>query len=151
MAGSAPVGTPEANLELFHRFYQCFLDNDLDTMRNEVMAPDVVWHIPGRHTLSGSHRGVDEILAYFAQVGASNFDSEMRYLHADENFVVQVHRGWSNRGDGTDVDMLWVLLYRIEDGRIAEAREFAEDQAAADAFFTRHYPLAPVPRRLLDA
>jgi ketosteroid isomerase-like protein len=151
MTSSAPANSSEANLALFHQFYQCFLDNDLDTMRNQVMAPDVVWHIPGQHTLSGTHRGVDEILAYFGAVGSSNFNSEMRYLHADDNYVVQVHRGWSNRGDGTDIDMLWVLVYRIENGRIAEAQEFAEDQAAANAFFSRHYPLAAVPQRLRNA
>lgn len=45
--------------------------------------------------------------------------------------------------------MLWVLLYRIVDGRIAEVDKFAGDQHAADAFFTKVWQprLRPVQER----
>lgn len=48
--------------------------------------------------------------------------------------------------------MLWVLLYTIVDGRIAEVDNFAADQHAADAFFTKVWEprLRPVPGRFTD-
>jgi uncharacterized protein len=36
----------------------------MDTLRNEVMSPDVTWHIPGSNTLSGDHRGADATFAF---------------------------------------------------------------------------------------
>ncbi len=65
---------------------------------------------------------------------------------ADENWVVDMHRGWSNREGEPNVDTVWVLAFRIEDGKIREARNFSFDQAAADAFFWQAYPLKPLAR-----
>jgi ketosteroid isomerase-like protein len=138
----------EANLALVRRFFACFAAGDLDTLREKVLAPDVIWHVPGRHPLSGTHRGVDEMLAFFAQLGASGFQADLQFLQADDEQVVDVHRGWSSRKDGSDIDLIWVLVYRIENGRITEARNFVSDQAAADTFFLNAYPLAPLPDRL---
>lgn len=138
----------EANLALVRRFFTCFAAGDLGTLREEVIAPDVVWHVPGRHPLSGTHRGVDQMLAFFAQLGTSGFQADVQFLQADDERVVDVHRGWSVRGDGSDIDLVWVLVYRIEDGRITEARNFVSDQAAADTFFLNAHPLAPLPDRL---
>jgi len=61
-----------------------------------------------------------------------------------------MHRGWSNREGGADVDTIWVLAFRIEHGKIQEARNFAFDQAAADSFFWRAYPLKPLRERLVE-
>jgi uncharacterized protein len=46
--------------------------------------------------------------------------------------------------------MHWVLVYRIEDGRIAEVENYAADQHAGDLFFTRVWSedLKPIPERL---
>ncbi|UIY29834.1 hypothetical protein LZK73_02970 [Neorhizobium galegae] len=68
---------------------------------------------------------------------------------ADENWVIDMHRGWSNR-DGANVDTVWVLAFRIEDGKIKEARNFSYDQAAADSFFWQAYQLKPLPDRLAN-
>ena len=147
MSDSQPSRT-EANLALVRTFFACFAAGDLDTLRKEVLAPDVVWHVPGRHPLSGTHRGVDQMLAFFAQLGSSGFQAEVQFLQADDERVVDVHRGWSGRKDGSDIDLDWVLVYRIENGRITEARNFVSDQAAADTFFLNAHPLAPLPDRL---
>lgn len=138
----------QSNLDLVSRFYECYSVYDLQTMRNEILASDVLWHIPGRHPLAGTHKGVSEVIAFFDLLGKANFKAESIYLGADERHVVDVHRGWSGNGDGADVDMSWVLVWRIENGRVVEARDYAEDQAAADTFFNRAYSLGPVTQRL---
>lgn len=138
----------EANLAVVRRFFACFAAGDLDALREEVLAPDVVWHVPGRHPLSGTHRGVEQMLAFFVQLGASGFQADLQFLQADDERVVDVHRGWSSRKDGSDIDLVWVLVYRIENGRITEARNFVSDQAAADTFFLNAHPLAALPDRL---
>lgn len=133
--------------ELVQRFYECYANGDLETMKRDVLAPDVVWRIPGRHPLSGPKHGADEIVAFFAQLAKADMKAEVVYMSGDDTRVVDVHRGWGAT-DAAGMDMLWVLYYRIEDGRIKEVVNFAADQAQADEFFWASYPLAPVPVRL---
>jgi len=92
--------------------------------------------------------GKAEVKALFQQLGHSNFRAELISLVADANWVIDMHRGWSNRESGQNVDTIWVLALRIEIGKIAEARNFAFYQAAANGFFWSAYQLKPLPERL---
>ncbi|MEU9593838.1 nuclear transport factor 2 family protein [Streptomyces sp. NPDC048219] len=148
MTTETSLSAAERNMALVDRFFQTYAAYDLETMRNEILAPDVRWHIPGRHPLSGTHEGVDEVIAFFDRLGSAGFKADRIYFGADDDRVVDVHRGWSEVGDGHDIDMTWVLVWRIENGRVVEATNFAQDQASADAFFHRTFRLAPVSRRL---
>ena len=65
-------------------------------------------------------------------------------------YVVDVHRGWSNVDGADNVDTIWALFYRFEDGKIAEAINFSGDQDAANAFFWSAYKLKPIPQRLAE-
>jgi ketosteroid isomerase-like protein len=138
--------TPAA-VALLHKFYAAYAAGDLDTIRNEILAPDVVWRIPGRHPLSGPKRGVDEILAYFDQMGNTNVKAEVLYMSGDDTQVVDVHRGWGDT-NGTAMDMLFVLYCRVSDGRISDVTAFAADQAQCDDYFYATFELAPLPDRL---
>jgi ketosteroid isomerase-like protein len=142
--------TEPAAVALLHRFYECYARGDLDAIRNEVLAPDVVWTIPGRHPLAGPKRGADEILAYFDQMGKTNVKADVLYMSGDDTHVVDVHRGWGDT-DGTSMDMLFVLFCSVADGRIAEVQAFAADQAQADDYFWATFSLAPIPDRLAKA
>lgn len=145
-SGTSAEATPGA-VKLVQRFYECYATGDLQTLREEVLAPDVVWRIPGRHPLSGPKRGAEEIVAFFSQLAKANMQAEVLYMDGDDSHVVDVHRGWGATATAT-MDMIWVLYYRIENGRIAEVTNFAADQAQADNFFWATYQLAPVPQRL---
>jgi hypothetical protein len=139
--------TPEDNIAVVKDFFAAYAENDRAGIA-AVLAEDVRWHIPGRHPLSGVLEGRAEVLAFFDQLARAKFQAEPIYFGADETHVVDVHRGWSNLEDARNVDTIWALLYRIEDGRIVEATNLSADQDAANAFFWRHYDLAPVPERL---
>jgi uncharacterized protein len=142
----------EANLALIARFYECYASGDLDAMRSEVLASDVVWVIPGHHPLAGPKRGADEIVAYFAQLAKADFRADPITLAANHEYVIDLHRGWGTHGDAT-LDITWVLAYQIVEGRIAHVQNFAADQHAADLFFWTVWgdQLRPVPDRLLSA
>lgn len=140
----------DAGTALVRRFFACFAQRELAPLRTEILHPDVRWHVPGHHPLAGTLRGPDEVVAFFTQLARSGFRADMLFLRGEGTRVVEVHRGWSTRGDGTDVDLTWVLVFEIDDGRIVEARSFVSDQAAADTFFHRAYPLAPLSQRLAD-
>ncbi|MGH7575770.1 MAG: nuclear transport factor 2 family protein [Longimicrobiales bacterium] len=140
----------EQNAALVKRMFDVYSAHDFDTLRAEIFAPDVVWRVPGHHPLAGPKRGADELIAYFAQLAIAGFAPEVVAVVANDDYVIDVHRGRGSVGDDA-VDMLWVLLYKIVDGRIAEVDNFAGDQHAADAFFTKIWGprLKPVPDRFI--
>jgi hypothetical protein len=148
LAGApAMAETPEENIAVVQNFFAAYGENDLEAI-GEVLDEDVRWHIPGRHPLSGTLEGRDEVLAFFGQLALSGFQAEPIYFGADETHVVDIHRGYSTVENAPNVDTTWALIYRIEDGKIVEATNLSADQDAANTFFWSQYQLAPVPDRL---
>ncbi|ALG07416.1 nuclear transport factor 2 family protein [Kibdelosporangium phytohabitans] len=142
---ASATGGEHPNVALIRRYYQVYGSGDLTALR-QFFAPGIRWTIPGHHPLAGTKNGPDEVLAFFAQLAKSGFRAEILFLAADGDWVVDMHRGWSTTPTGLDIT--WTLAYRIRGRQIVEAVNFAADQHAADAFFWRQYPLAPIPRRL---
>lgn len=147
IGGTAMSETPEDNMKVVQDFFTAYGANDLDGIA-AVMDENVKWHIPGRHPLSGTKTGRDEVLAFFAQLGVAGFQADPIYFGADETHVVDIHRGWSNAEGKQNVDTTWALVYRIENGKIVAATNLSADQDAANTFFWSQYQLAPVPERL---
>ncbi|MFT7838689.1 nuclear transport factor 2 family protein [Saccharothrix sp. BKS2] len=136
------------NVELIRAYYEAYASGDVPALK-AFFADDVRWTIPGRHPLSGTKVGVDEVLEFFGQLAKAGFRAEPLFLAADGDWVVDLHRGWSTNPEGLDIT--WALAFRIEDGRIAEAVNFAQDQNAADTYFWDNYPPADVRTRLKHA
>jgi uncharacterized protein len=148
MKGDIPMSaSAEENIKLVQDFFAAYGANDLEGIA-AVMDENVRWHIPGRHPLSGTKIGRDEVLAFFAQLATAGFQAEPIYFGADETHVVDIHRGWSNSEGKPNVDTTWALVYRIKHGKIVEATNLSADQDAANTFFWSQYDLAPVPDRL---
>ncbi|MEM1006588.1 MAG: nuclear transport factor 2 family protein [Pseudomonadota bacterium] len=147
IGGMTMAATPEENIKTVQDFFAAYGQNDLDGIA-AVMDEDVRWHIPGRHPLSGTKQGRAEVLAFFEQLGSAGFQAEPIYFGADDTHVVDIHRGWSNVEGAVNVDTIWALVYRIENGKIVEATNLSADQDTANAFFWSQYQLAPLPERL---
>jgi uncharacterized protein len=140
--------TDNPNIALVQRFFAAYAEHDHEAMRSEILAPDVTWSIPGRHPLAGIKRGADEILAYVAELPRASFQAEPIVIAAEGDHVVDVHRGWAAYEEAS-LDMHWVLVYRIEHGRIKQVENVAADQYAADAFFGRVWS-DKAPSRLVE-
>ncbi|WP_433334339.1 nuclear transport factor 2 family protein [Spirillospora sp. CA-294931] len=145
-AAAASTGREHPNVRLIRRYYAAYAAGDLTALREKFFAPGIEWTIPGHHPLAGTKKGVDEVLAFFAELARAGFKADPIFLAADGDWVVDLHRGWSTTPAG--LDLTWALAFRIEKGRIAAAVNYPGDQHAADAFFWKTYPLAPLPDRL---
>ncbi|GAA2576515.1 nuclear transport factor 2 family protein [Actinomadura fulvescens] len=143
---AAATGREHPNVKLIRDYYAAYAAGDIAALRNRFFAPDIVWTIPGHHPLAGTKRGADEVIAFFEQLARAGMKAEPIFLAADGDWVVDLHRGWSTTPEG--LDQLWALAFRIKNRRIVEAVNYPGDQHAADAYFWRVYPLAPIPRRL---
>ena len=143
------AGTPQANIQVVQEFFAAYGSNDLEGIA-AVLDENVQWHIPGRHPLFGTKNGRAEVLAFFGKLSIAGFQAEPIYFGADDTYVVDIHRGWSNAEGRPNVDTTWALVYRIEDGKIVEATNLSADQDAANTFFWSQYTLAPLPVRLAE-
>ena len=142
--GTAAATPANPNIALIQRYYAAYAAGDLTALRR-FLHRDIRWTIPGHHPLAGTKHGVDEVLAFFAALGRAGFRAELHALAADGDWVLDLHRGWSTTPEG--LDSTWVLAFRVQGRRIVEAINFAADQHAADAYFWRTFPLAPLPGR----
>jgi len=134
------------NIAIVKQFFKYYGKNDILGLR-EIFAPDIEWIVPGHHPLAGTKKGVEEVIAYYKQLQKANFKAEVIILEGNENYVIDCHRGWAEVGN-IKLNMNWVLLYTIENGKIKSMQNFPADQHAADAFFWQVYKLKEIPDRL---
>src|SRR4051794_32332698 len=142
------VDAQQRNVALVQRMYELFNNNDLETLKSQVFAPDLVWALPGRHPLGGVKYGPDGVIAFFGQLVRSGIKVDLIKIDAwGADTVVEVHRGYGS-ARGATLDALNCTHYRIRDDRIAEVQVYMSDQYSADNFFWAVYDLAPIPDRL---
>lgn len=104
----------------------------------DLLADDVVWHVPGASAIAGEHRGVEAVLAYM-DARRRIMDGTFRVLvHGAALIagrVVQLAGGHATR-DGREVAWETVGVFRVDRGRIAECWLIPFDQATFDAIWS---------------
>jgi len=136
------------NVEVVHKMYQCFRTGDMATLKAEVLAEDVVWHLPGHHPLAGVKHGVDEVLAFFGalrKLGAQVTPLGMGEL--SNGAVAEIYTA-SGDFEGTKLEAFNCNYYTIVDGKITEVHVLMGDQHNYDNFIWAGVKLKPLPDRL---
>jgi len=137
-----------SNVAIVQRMYECFNRGDMDTIRKEIFASELVWRLPGHHPLAGTKNGANEVIAFFGQLNKGGIQVDLINIDTwGEDTVVEVHRG-HGQSHGAVLDALNCTHYYIRDGKIADVQVYLSDQHAADQFFNAVYALKPIPDRL---
>jgi uncharacterized protein len=127
----------EENAALLKRAAEAFARGDAATLR-ELIAEDVVWHVPGRSPVAGTYRGHGELFGYFGKIlelSAGTFRAEVHDTLATDEHVVNLERVTATRGiKQLDVDL--ILVVHPRDGKIAEVWDRFSDQYAWDEFWS---------------
>jgi hypothetical protein len=106
------------------------------------------WTIPGHHPLAGTKTGIAEVRSFFDQLAKVGFQAEPIFLGVQDDYVVDIHRGWSSAGIG-GVDTTWALVWHFDaDGKVDRVQNLTGDQHGMDAFIWANFPLRPLPERL---
>jgi ketosteroid isomerase-like protein len=135
-------------LAVVQRMYECFNRGDMETIRNEIFATDLVWRLPGHHPLAGTKNGANEILAFFAELRKSGIMVDLIGLDSwGQDTVVETHRG-HGEAKGQTLDAINCTHYKIRSGKIYDVQVFISDQHTVDQFFNAVYQLKPIPDRL---
>lgn len=117
---------------------ELYMKGDFDRLR-DFYAEDVVWHVAGRHPLSGDYQGRERLFEYFERVrsatGGSLVLEPLSILASDQHTAMfTLVRG---KRDGRTLDALLAQAFRVDpDGRYVEYWAMAEDQRAVDEFWS---------------
>lgn len=137
----------DPKIEAISAFFAAYARYDLDGIR-AVLTDDIEWTIPGHHPLSGAKRGIDEVVAFFTQLGKAGFQADPLFLEANDEYVVDIHRGWSTEGVGK-VDTMWALVWHFNtEGKVDRVHNLSGDQHQMDMYVWNNVTLAPIPDRL---
>jgi uncharacterized protein len=125
------------NEEIVRQGFTAFGAGDVDTLRR-LIAPDIVWHAPGRSPVSGTFKGIDEVLAYFGKLATitdGTFKAEVHDIVGNDEHVFAAYVASGRRGERSLRDGA-VLLFHVENEQLTEAWLLVGDQYAVDAFFS---------------
>lgn len=137
----------DQKIAAIERFFTAYAAGDVDGI-GQVLSQDIEWTIPGHHPLAGVKRGIPEVRSFVEQLGKTGFQAEPLFLEANEEYVVDVHRGLSTEGVGK-VDTTWALVWHFgADGKVDRVINLSGDQHQMDSFVWANFSLAALPDRL---
>jgi hypothetical protein len=121
MAAAGASRNAELVAELHRRQGQMYAGGSIDPVL-ELLAEDIVWHVPGTSPIAGDHRGRQAVAAYFErrrELASATMRMHPGPLLADGDVVVQLVGGSAELG-GKRVEWQTAGVYRIRGGRMAE-------------------------------
>jgi acyl-CoA thioesterase FadM/ketosteroid isomerase-like protein len=127
--------------EFLERQRAMYAGGDL-ALVEQLLADDVVWHVPGTSPIAGDYRGREAVLEYFKRRRALAGGAMQIIQHAeahDAEALVQLADGHAVLG-GRDAAWRTAGVYRVVDGRIAEAWLVPLDQRQFERAWARTRP-----------
>jgi len=128
----------QSNAEVMRKGYAAFSAGDMDKLRNELFAPDIVWHQGGKNQTSGDYRGVDAVIRLFGnlfELTDGTFKVEVHDLLASEDHVVVLARVDARRGGKMLQHGDYSHICHFRDGKLSEAWIVDVDPYELDEFF----------------
>ncbi|GHJ42961.1 hypothetical protein Cs7R123_03030 [Catellatospora sp. TT07R-123] len=137
----------DPKVSTIEQFFGAYAAGDVEGMAG-ALAADIAWTIPGHHPLAGTKHGIAEVRAFFDELGKAGFQAEPIFFGSNDEYVVDIHRGWSTKGTG-GVDTIWALVWHFNaEGKVDRVINLSGDQHQMDAYVWANFSLAPLPRRL---
>jgi ketosteroid isomerase-like protein len=128
----------QGNAETIRKGYDAFSRGDMDTLRNELFTPDIVWHQGGRNQTSGDYRGADQVIGLFGklfQLTDGTFKVEVHDVLASEEHAVVLAGVQAQRAGKTLAHGEYSHVCHFRDGKLSEAWIVNVDPYEVDQFF----------------
>jgi len=88
------------NEELLRREYEARAARD-DRALAQILAEDVVWHVPGRNAIAGEYRGIDRVMEYVQrrrELAQGTFEITVHDVLANDEHGLVIATGRATRG-----------------------------------------------------
>lgn len=126
----------EVNAATIRRMFDAFARKEGFSLR-DLFADDATWTVPGEGIMAGTVTGREEILRFLGRLPRETdgtYGSQLIDVLASDERAAAVYRAYGER-DGRSIDIVQVLLFRLEDGLIQEALALPSDPGAFEAFW----------------
>jgi hypothetical protein len=124
------------NESVVRRIFDAFARRDVFALRG-CFAADAVWAVPGEGAMAGVYRGPEAIFRFLARLPKETdgtYRSHLVDVLASEGRAAALYRAsGTRRSRSLDIDQ--VLLFRLEDGVVAEVLALPSDPAAFEEFW----------------
>jgi uncharacterized protein len=121
------------NALAYRRTADAFRSAD-DAALAALIAIDVVWHVPGTHSMAGDIRGRAQLIAWLSQVRARGFSLIEHDVFGNDEHVCALSIMGAQRS-GVDVQTRVVSVFHYREGQQLERWFYPEDPAAWDQIF----------------
>jgi uncharacterized protein (TIGR02246 family) len=126
----------DANQEVVRRIFGAFAEKQGFALR-DLFAADAVWVVPGDGAMAGVHRGREAIFRFLARLPKETdgtYSSELVDVLVSDSRAAALYRASGER-HGRRLDLVQVLVFRIEDGLVHEVLALPSDPAVFEAFW----------------
>jgi len=126
----------DAYAALVRRAFEDFESGDVDLL-SVVMAPDVVWHEPGRSALAGEYSGPEAVLGFLGQLkdrSDGTFNVEVLDVLSEPERAVVFVRETARRG-AKALDVIAAIDFEIHHQKITEVTVYHADTYQFDEFW----------------
>ncbi|RRD78322.1 nuclear transport factor 2 family protein [Tannerella forsythia] len=128
----------EKKIEKVRQFYTALAQGDFETV-GALLSDDLIWHQPGKGTLSGVYNGKQNVFAHLgrmAQLSNGTFAiDQVDYVTGNGDLVVAAI-GFAVSANGHSMEMRGVDLFRFDNDLIKEVWLFSERIDEEDRFWT---------------
>ncbi len=126
------------NVTRTREYLDIFARGDLEGLR-PFFSDDIVWHVAGKHALSGDYAGKDQLIGYFEAArersGGTITLQPTSIMANDEHIVVMLKVAGERNGRTLDVEMAEAFTVR-PDGTWSEFWAMPDDQQRVDEFWS---------------
>jgi len=126
------------NAELVRRFHDAQGRADAATLM-DILADNVVWHVPGKNLLSRDYTGKAEVAGFWGrarELSGGTVRTELLDVLGSDAFGIALVRVHAEREGRSLGGQFQAFTYRIEGAKIAEFWFMVEDRYAVDAFWS---------------
>lgn len=118
------------------KLHKAFAEGDLDLL-NQMISPDVLWHIAGKSPIAGTYKGRDATLGFLGKVGESTGGtlklSNYIFMGEGDRSVAIFNYSASRKGKRISIEVYESM--RWKDGMCIEHWGVPLDQYAYDQFW----------------
>jgi ketosteroid isomerase-like protein len=125
------------NEERMRKGYEAFVAGDMAAL-DQLFTDDVVWHVPGHHSLAGDHEGKQAVLELFAknmEMTGGTFRLEVHDILANDEHGVALVVATAER-EGNRLEDRQVHVLHVREGKVSEFWAHPGDAYAVDEFLS---------------
>jgi ketosteroid isomerase-like protein len=121
------------NAIAYRRTADAFRSGDHAALES-LIAGDVVWHVPGEHSMAGDIRGRDQLVDWLRRLRAKGFWLTEHDVFGNDEHVCALSLMGAQRGD-LAVQTRVVSIFHYRDGQQLERWFYPDDPAAWEQIF----------------